>query len=122
MPTKHKTNFINDGVNKVILATDGDLNVGVTSDSDLVELIKSKAFEGVFLTVLGFGTGNLKDGKMEKLADNGNGDYAYVDSLREAYKVLVEGMSGTLVTIARDVKLQIEFNPAEVESYRYRVV
>lgn len=110
--------FIKDGSNKVILATDGDLNVGVTSDQELVKLIKNKASEGVFLTVLGFGTGNLKDSKMEKLADNGNGVYAYIDGVREAHKVLVEGMSGSLVTIAKDVKLQLEFNPAEVKSYR----
>ncbi|MEL7498464.1 MAG: VWA domain-containing protein [Planctomycetota bacterium] len=111
-------NFINDGVNKVMLATDGDLNVGVTKDDELVELIKEKASEGVFLTVLGFGTGNLKDAKMEKLADNGNGVYAYIDSVRESHKVLVEQMSASLVTIAKDVKLQIEFNPAEVVAYR----
>ena len=111
-------NFIAKGSNKVILATDGDLNVGVTSDNQLVDLIKGKAAEGVFLTVLGFGTGNLKDGKLEKLADNGNGVYSYIDSLREAHKVLVEQLSGALLTIAKDVKIQIEFNPAEVKSYR----
>ncbi len=110
--------FITGGVNKVILATDGDLNVGVTADGALVELIKQKASEGVFLTVLGFGTGNLQDGKLEKLADNGNGHYAYLDSNREAHRVLVQQMSGSLVTIAKDVKIQIEFNPAEVKSYR----
>jgi len=110
--------FIRKGVNKVILATDGDLNVGVTSDDALVKLITEKASEGVFLTVLGFGTGNLKDAKMEKLADNGNGMYAYIDSIREAHKVLVDQMSGSLVTIAKDVKIQIEFNPAEVRGYR----
>lgn len=111
-------NFIAKGSNKVILATDGDLNVGVTNDNQLVDLIKGKAAEGVFLTVLGFGTGNLKDGKLEKLADNGNGVYSYIDSLREAHKVLVEQLSGSLLTIAKDVKIQIEFNPAEVTSYR----
>ena len=111
-------NFIAKGSNKVILATDGDLNVGVTSDDQLVKLIKQKAAEGVFLTVLGFGTGNLKDGKLEKIADNGNGVYAYIDSLREANKVLVQQLSAALLTIAKDVKLQIEFNPAEVKSYR----
>ena len=111
-------NFIPKGSNKVILATDGDLNVGVTNDDQLVKLIKGKAAEGVFLTVLGFGTGNLKDGKLEKLADNGNGVYSYIDSLREAHKVLVEQLSGALLTIAKDVKIQIEFNPAEVKSYR----
>ncbi len=110
--------FIKGGVNRVILATDGDLNVGITDDEALVELIESKAKSGVFLTVLGFGTGNLKDSKMEKLADNGNGVYAYIDSMREARKVLVEQMSSSLVTIAKDVKLQIEFNPAEVKAYR----
>jgi Ca-activated chloride channel family protein len=102
----------------VILATDGDLNVGITDDADLTKLIASKAGEGVFLTVLGFGTGNLKDAKMEKLADNGNGSYAYIDSVREAHKVLVDQMSGNLVTIAKDVKLQLEFNPKQVKSYR----
>lgn len=111
-------NFIKDGVNKVILATDGDLNVGVTDDDALVKLIKQKASEGVFLTVLGFGTGNIKDAKLEQIADNGNGHYAYIDNTREAHRVLVEQMSGSLVTIAKDVKLQIEFNPAEVKSYR----
>ena len=110
--------LIKDGVNKVVLATDGDLNVGITDDNALVKLIKEKAAEGVFLTVLGFGTGNLKDGKMEQLADNGNGMYAYIDSTREARKVLVQEMSGSLVTIAKDVKLQLEFNPAEVLAYR----
>jgi Ca-activated chloride channel family protein len=113
-----QTHFIKDGVNKVILATDGDLNVGVTSDDALVKLIKQKASEGVFLTVLGFGTGNLKDAKLEQLADNGNGHYAYIDSTREARRVLVDQLSGSLVTIAKDVKIQIEFNPAEVKSYR----
>jgi Ca-activated chloride channel family protein len=110
--------FIKGGTNKVILATDGDLNVGITSDAALVDLIKQKAETGVFLTVLGVGTGNLKDAKMEGLADNGNGIYAYLDSVREARKVLVEEMSGSLVTIAKDVKIQIEFNPAQIESYR----
>jgi Ca-activated chloride channel family protein len=110
--------FLKDGTNRVILATDGDLNVGVTSDDALVELIKEKAAGGTFLTVLGFGTGNLKDGKLEKLADNGNGVYAYIDSAREGRKVLVEQMSGSLVTIAKDVKIQIEFNPAQIASYR----
>ena len=111
-------NFIQGGVNRVMLATDGDLNVGVTSDDALVKLIKEKAAEGVFLTVLGFGTGNLKDGKLEKLADNGNGVYSYIDSTREARRVLVDQLSGSLVTIAKDVKIQVEFNPAEVKSYR----
>lgn len=111
-------NFLREGTNKVILASDGDLNVGITSDDELVKLIANKASEGVFLSVLGFGTGNLKDSKMEKIADNGNGNYSYIDGVREAHKVLVEGMSGSLVTIAKDVKLQLEFNPAEVKAYR----
>ncbi len=110
--------FLKEGANRVILATDGDLNVGVTDDDALVELIKAQAASGVFLTVLGFGEGNLKDGKLEKLADNGNGMYAYIDSLREARKVLVEQISGSLVTIAKDVKIKVEFNPAEVAAYR----
>ena len=111
-------NFIANGTNRVILATDGDLNVGVTADDALVSLIKNKAELGVFLSVLGFGTGNLKDAKLEKLADNGNGQYSYIDSIREARKVLVEEMTGSLITIAKDVKIQIEFNPAEIASYR----
>ncbi|QDU31753.1 von Willebrand factor [Anatilimnocola aggregata] len=110
--------FIKGGTNKVILATDGDLNVGITDDTALVNLITKKAETGVFLTVLGVGTGNLKDAKMERLADNGNGIYAYLDSVREARKVLVEEMSGSLVTIAKDVKIQIEFNPAHIQAYR----
>lgn len=115
---KATESFIKDGANRVILATDGDLNVGVTGDDALVELIKEKAGSGVFLTVLGFGEGNLQDGKLEKLADHGNGMYAYVDSLREARKVLVEQIAGSLVTIAKDVKIKVEFNPAEVSGYR----
>ena len=110
--------FIQGGTNRVILATDGDLNVGVTSDAALVELIKAKAAGGTFLTVLGFGEGNLKDAKMEGLADNGNGLYAYIDSVREARKVLVEQMTGSTIAIAKDVKIQIEFNPAQVVQYR----
>jgi Ca-activated chloride channel family protein len=102
----------------VILCTDGDFNVGVTNQGDLTRLIEEKAKGGVFLSVLGFGMGNLKDSTMEKLADKGNGNYAYIDTLMEAKKVLVEQMSGTLVTIAKDVKIQIEFNPAVVGSYR----
>ena len=111
-------NFIPDGVNRVIWATDGDLNVGITDDHTLKMLVAERAKEGVFLTTLGFGTGNLKDGKLEQIANNGNGIYAYIDSMREARKVLVDQMSGSLVTIAKDVKLQIEFNPAEVKAYR----
>lgn len=110
--------FIEGGANRVILATDGDLNVGVTSDAALVDLIRQKAAGGTFLTVLGFGQGNLQDEKMEKLADNGNGVYAYIDGVREARKVLVEQLTGSTITIAKDVKLQVEFNPALVASYR----
>ncbi|MGB8854010.1 MAG: VWA domain-containing protein [Pirellulales bacterium] len=110
--------FIEGGANRVILATDGDLNVGVTSDAALVDLITQKAAGGTFLTVLGFGQGNLQDEKMEKLADNGNGVYAYIDGVREARKVLVEQLTGATITIAKDVKLQVEFNPALVASYR----
>ena len=106
------------GINRVILATDGDFNVGVTSQGDLTRLIEQERESGVFLTVLGFGTGNLKDSTMEKLADKGNGNYAYIDSLDEARKVLVREAGGTLVTVAKDVKLQVEFNPARVASYR----
>jgi Ca-activated chloride channel family protein len=111
-------NFIKGGVNRVILATDGDFNVGVTSQGNLIRLIEEKAKTGVFLTVLGVGTDNLKDSTMQKLADKGNGNYAYLDSLDEARKVLVQQMNGTLVTIAKDVKIQVEFNPARVASYR----
>lgn len=111
-------NFIKGGVNRVILATDGDFNVGVTSQGDLIRLIEEKARSGVFLSVLGVGTDNLKDSTMQKLADKGNGNYAYLDSLDEARKVLVQQMNGTLVTIAKDVKVQLEFNPARVASYR----
>lgn len=110
--------FVKNGTNRVILATDGDLNVGITDDKKLVQLIQAKAKENVFLTVLGVGTGNLKDAKMEKLADNGNGFYAYLDGIAEAKKVLVQQMSANLVTIAKDVKLQLEFNPKLVKSYR----
>jgi Ca-activated chloride channel family protein len=113
-----KQHFKKDGNNRVILATDGDFNVGVSNDDELVKLIEQKREEGVFLTVLGFGTGNYKDSKMEKLADNGNGNYAYIDNLAEAKKTLVEEMGSTLLTIAKDVKIQIEFNPESVASYR----
>jgi Ca-activated chloride channel family protein len=113
-----KQNFIDGGNNRVILATDGDFNVGASSDGELEQLIESKRADRIFLTVLGFGTGNIKDSKMELLADKGNGNYAYVDSLAEARKVLVSEMGATLFTIAKDVKLQIEFNPTMVASYR----
>ena len=111
-------NFIPGGVNRVILCTDGDFNVGVTNPGELVRLIEEKAKSGVFLTVLGVGMGNYKDGTVEMLADKGNGNYAYIDTLNEGRKVLVEQMSGTLVTIAKDVKIQVEFNPLHVSSYR----
>lgn len=110
--------FIEGGNNRVIIATDGDLNVGVSSESDLKELVTEKKESGVYLSVLGFGTGNIKDNKMETLADCGNGNYAYIDSIGEAKKVLVEQMGATLVTVAKDVKLQVEFNPAYVKGYR----
>jgi Ca-activated chloride channel family protein len=111
-------NFVDGGVNRVILATDGDFNVGVSDRGSLTRLVEAKAKSGVFLTVLGFGTGNVKDGQMEDLSNRGNGNYAYVDSLREARKVLVEEGLGTLVTIAKDVKIQIFFNPAKVAGWR----
>ncbi len=110
--------FIEGGNNRVILATDGDLNVGLTSEDELEWLITQKRETGVFLSVLGFGTGNIKDNKMETLADCGNGNYAYIDSLNEARKVLVEEMGATLVTVAKDVKFQMEFNPDVVAEYR----
>lgn len=113
-----RQSFAKNGNNRVILATDGDFNVGVSSDDELVKLIEQERQSGVFLSVLGFGTGNLKDAKMEKLADHGNGTYAYIDSLAEARKVFVEEMGASLVTVAKDVKLQIEFNPAYVKEYR----
>jgi len=106
------------GVNRVILCTDGDYNLGVTSDGDLTRLIERERERGVFLTVLGFGQGNYKDATMESLADRGNGNYGYIDSLREAQKLLVREGGGTLVTVAKDVKLQVEFNPATVAGYR----
>ncbi len=112
-------NFIEGGVNRVILCTDGDFNVGVTSPAELQRMAEEKAKNtGVFLTVLGFGRGNLNDAMMEAVADHGNGNYHYVDNRREARKVLVEEMTGTLVTIAKDVKIQVEFNPAQVAGYR----
>ena len=110
--------FIKGGVNRVILATDGDFNVGVTDQGSLLRLIEEKRKSGVMLSVLGYGMGNLKDSTMVKLADAGNGNYAYIDSLTEAQKVLVEEAGGTLVTVAKDVKLQVEFNPREVAAYR----
>jgi Ca-activated chloride channel family protein len=110
--------FIKNGTNRVILATDGDFNVGVSNQEELVRLIEAKARSGVFLSVLGYGMGNIKDSNLEKLADKGNGHYAYIDSPREAFKVLIEEMGSTLVTIAKDVKIQVEFNPARVGAFR----
>lgn len=110
--------FLKEGNNRVILATDGDFNVGVSSDAELVRLIEQKRDRGIFLTVLGFGMGNYKDAKMEQLADKGNGNYYYIDSLMEGKKVLVNNLRGTLFTIAKDVKIQVEFNPAKVQAYR----
>ncbi|MCC6145007.1 MAG: VWA domain-containing protein [Candidatus Hydrogenedentes bacterium] len=116
--TMAMNNFMADGVNRVILATDGDFNVGVTSPDALVKMIEEKRKSGVFLTALGFGMGNIKDATLEQLADKGNGNYAYIDSFAEARKVLVDELMGTLVTIAKDVKIQVEFNPGQVQAYR----
>ncbi|MBK7336935.1 MAG: von Willebrand factor type A domain-containing protein [Saprospirales bacterium] len=113
-----KDHFLKPGNNRVILATDGDFNVGVSSDAELVRMIEEKRQEGIFLTVLGFGTGNYKDNKMEMLADKGNGNYAYIDNLKEAKKIFVSEFLGTLYAIAKDVKIQVEFNPFQVKSYR----
>ena len=110
--------FIEGGNNRIILATDGDLNVGVSSAEELTALVEKKREGGVYLSVLGFGTGNLKDDRLEALADNGNGNYSYIDSLSEAEKVLVAEMRGTLYTVAKDVKIQVEFNPLNVAAYR----
>src|SRR5262245_26255412 len=110
--------FIDGGINRVILATDGDFNVGVTDQGSLLRLIEEKRKSGVMLSVLGYGMGNLKDSTMVKLADAGNGNYAYIDSLTEAQNVLVEEAGGTLVTVAKDVKFQVEFNPRAVAAYR----
>lgn len=110
--------FLPKGVNRVILATDGDFNVGITNRGDLTRLIEEQRKSGIFLSALGFGMGNLKDATLEMLADKGDGNYAYIDTLNEARKVLADELDATLVTIAKDVKIQIEFNPAEVSSYR----
>ena len=115
---KAQNAFIEGGNNRVIICSDGDFNVGVTSNAGLEELITEKAKTGIFLSVLGYGMGNYKDNKMETLADCGNGNYAYIDNLKEAKKVLVDDMTATLFTIAKDVKLQLEFNPTTVSSYR----
>ncbi|MCE5325897.1 MAG: von Willebrand factor type A domain-containing protein [Planctomycetaceae bacterium] len=111
-------NFIKGGINRVILCTDGDFNVGTTDQGSLTDLITAKAKTGVFLSVLGFGMGNLQDSTLEKLADKGNGNYGYIDTLSEARKLFVKQIGGTLVTVAKDVKIQVEFNPAKVASYR----
>lgn len=113
-----KENFITNGNNRVILATDGDFNVGQSSEGALVRLIEEKRKDGVFLTILGFGMGNYKDARMESLSNAGNGNYAYIDNILEAKKVLGKEIWGTLYTIAKDVKIQIEFNPAKVKAYR----
>jgi Ca-activated chloride channel family protein len=111
-------NFIPGGINRVMLATDGDFNVGTTSESELVSLIEEKAKSKVFLTVMGFGMGNYKDTNLEKLANKGNGSYGYIDNANEARKMLVEQVGGTMMTVAKDVKIQIEFNPNKVSGYR----
>jgi len=113
-----RENFIKDGNNRIILATDGDFNIGTSSTSELIRLVEEKRKTGVFLTVLGFGMGNYKDDRMENIADKGNGNYYYIDNILEAKKVLVTELTGSIFTIAKDVKLQIEFNPVKVESYR----
>ncbi|WP_298542892.1 VWA domain-containing protein [uncultured Aquimarina sp.] len=110
--------FIKNGNNRVILATDGDFNVGVSSDTGMKKLIEEKRASGVFLTCLGFGMGNYKDSKLETLADTGNGNHAYIDNMQEAQRVLGTEFGGTLYTIAKDVKIQVEFNPAKVQAYR----
>ncbi len=110
--------YIKDGNNRIIMCTDGDLNVGISDEDELKKLIEEKRKGGVFFSVMGFGTGNIKDNKMETLADNGNGSYHYIDSVNEAKKIFVEERSSTLYTIAKDVKIQLEFNPNTVESYR----
>ena len=113
-----KDNFIQDGNNRVILCTDGDFNVGVSSDDELETLIEKERESGIFLSIAGFGTGNYQDAKMQKLADKGNGNHSYIDGISEARKVFISEFGGTLFTIAKDVKLQIEFNPAQVQGYR----
>lgn len=113
-----RKNYISGGNNRVILATDGDLNVGISSEGELTRLIKEKKKDGIHLSVIGVGTGNLKDNKMEALANNGDGNYNYIDSIFEAKKVLVDEMGGTLITVAKDVKIQVEFNPKYVAGYR----
>lgn len=113
-----RANFIAGGINRVLLATDGDFNVGTTSHDALMNLIATEAKSKVFLTVMGFGYGNIKDGTLEQIADKGNGNYAYIDNYAEARRVLVDQINGTLVTIAKDVKIQVEFNPQHIQAYR----
>src|SRR5690606_8853188 len=113
-----REHFIKNGNNRVILCTDGDFNVGASSDDAMISLIENERKSSVYLTVLGYGMGNYKDNKMQKLADKGNGNHAYIDGMDEARKVLVNEFGGTLFTIAKDVKLQVEFNPAHVQGYR----
>lgn len=113
-----RENFIEKGNNRIILATDGDFNVGVSSTSEMERLVEKERENGVFITVLGFGMGNIKDDKMETIADKGNGNYAYIDNIQEARKVFITEFGGTLFTIAKDVKFQLEFNPAQVKAYR----
>jgi len=118
-PTKwHAESFIKDGVNRIVLATDGDFNVGVSDTRALLEMIEKRRDSSITLTTLGFGQGNYNEAMMEQIADRGNGNYAYIDSALEARKVLAEQMSSTLFTIAGDVKIQVEFNPAAVWQYR----
>jgi len=111
-------NLMKEGNNRIILATDGDFNIGQSSDAEMERLIEKEREKGIFITVLGFGMGNYKDSKMETIADKGNGNYAYIDNVQEANKMLVSEFGGTLFTIAKDVKFQIEFNPAHVKGYR----
>ena len=111
-------NFIEEGNNRIILATDGDFNVGVSSTSEMERLVEKERESGIFMSVLGFGTGNIKDDKMETIADKGNGNYSYIDNIQEARKVFISEFGGTLFTIAKDVKFQLEFNPKQVKSYR----
>lgn len=113
-----KENLHKDGINRVIIATDGDFNVGASSDGEMTRLVEDRRDDGIFLTALGFGMGNYKDSKIEAIANKGNGNYFYIDNLTEARKTLVEELDGTLYTIAKDVKIQIEFNPANVKAYR----
>lgn len=113
-----RENFIEEGNNRIILATDGDFNVGVSSTSEMERLVEKERESGIFMSVLGFGTGNIKDDKMEVIADKGNGNYSYIDNIQEARKVFISEFGGTLFTIAKDVKFQLEFNPEQVKSYR----